>query len=76
MNPSHRHFHRLAWVAVLLALGVIVFGGFVRLSNAGRQPPKNSAAATPKLPRNIAATTSSVARERVCEEGFMGVCAG
>ena len=39
MNPSHRHFHRLAWVAVLLALGVIVFGGFVRLSNAGLSCP-------------------------------------
>ena len=35
MTSPHRHFHRLAWVAVLLALGVIVFGGFVRLSNAG-----------------------------------------
>ena len=39
MNPSHRHFHRLAWAAVLLALGVIVFGGFVRLSNAGLSCP-------------------------------------
>src|SRR6476659_5097025 len=31
----HRNFHRLAWLAVALALGVIVFGAFVRLSNAG-----------------------------------------
>ena len=35
----HRHFHRLAWIAVLLALTVIVFGAFVRLSNAGLSCP-------------------------------------
>jgi cytochrome c oxidase assembly protein subunit 15 len=35
----HRHFHRIAWLAVALALGVIVFGGFVRLSNAGLSCP-------------------------------------
>jgi cytochrome c oxidase assembly protein subunit 15 len=35
----HRNFHRLAWLAVVLALGVIVFGGFVRLSNAGLSCP-------------------------------------
>lgn len=34
MSP-HRHFHRLAWAAVLLAACVIVFGAFVRLSDAG-----------------------------------------
>ena len=39
MNSPHRHFHRLAWAAVLLALGVIVFGSFVRLSNAGLSCP-------------------------------------
>ncbi len=39
MSTPHRHFHRLAWAAVLLALGVIVFGGFVRLSNAGLSCP-------------------------------------
>ncbi len=39
MTSPHRHFHRLAWVAVLLALGVIVFGSFVRLSNAGLSCP-------------------------------------
>lgn len=37
--PRHRHFHRLAWLAVALALGVIVFGAFVRLSNAGLSCP-------------------------------------
>ncbi|MUV13000.1 COX15/CtaA family protein [Noviluteimonas gilva] len=35
----HRNFHRLAWLAVVLALGVIVFGSFVRLSNAGLSCP-------------------------------------
>ena len=35
----HRHFHRLAWLAVTLALGVIVFGAFVRLSDAGLSCP-------------------------------------
>src|SRR6185436_6596013 len=39
MISPHRHFHRLAWVAVLLAFGVIVFGAFVRLSNAGLSCP-------------------------------------
>jgi cytochrome c oxidase assembly protein subunit 15 len=36
---SYRHFHRIAWLAVALALGVIVFGAFVRLSNAGLSCP-------------------------------------
>lgn len=39
MNAPSRHFHRLAWAALILALGVIVFGGFVRLSNAGLSCP-------------------------------------
>lgn len=52
MSPAHppaspkpglarpaRHFHRLAWLAVALALGVIVFGAFVRLSDAGLSCP-------------------------------------
>lgn len=34
-----RHFHRIAWLAVLLAACVIVFGAFVRLSNAGLSCP-------------------------------------
>ena len=38
-SQVHRHFHRLAWLAVALALGVIVFGAFVRLSNAGLSCP-------------------------------------
>jgi len=39
MNSPHKHFHRLAWIAVLLALCIIVFGAFVRLSNAGLSCP-------------------------------------
>lgn len=40
LRPAvHRHFHRIAWLAVVLALGVIVFGAFVRLSNAGLSCP-------------------------------------
>lgn len=39
MNAPHRHFHRVAWIAVALALCVIVFGAFVRLSNAGLSCP-------------------------------------
>lgn len=35
----YRHFHRIAWLAVALALVVIVFGAFVRLSNAGLSCP-------------------------------------
>ncbi len=42
--PAHkpmvyRHFHRIAWLAVALAFSVIVFGAFVRLSNAGLSCP-------------------------------------
>ncbi|MCL1635942.1 COX15/CtaA family protein [Luteimonas sp. SX5] len=49
MNPTfrpvlqhpalNRNFHRIAWLAVALAFGVIVFGAFVRLSNAGLSCP-------------------------------------
>lgn len=39
MLPLHRHFHRLAWLAVTLAAAVIVFGAFVRLSHAGLSCP-------------------------------------
>ena len=35
----YRHFHRLAWLACALAFAVIVFGAFVRLSNAGLSCP-------------------------------------
>jgi cytochrome c oxidase assembly protein subunit 15 len=36
---THRHFHRLAWLAAAFALCVIVFGAFVRLSHAGLSCP-------------------------------------
>ncbi len=39
MPAPHRHLHRLAWLAVALAFCVIVFGAFVRLSNAGLSCP-------------------------------------
>jgi len=39
MTSPHRHFHRIAWLAVGLALCVILFGAFVRLSNAGLSCP-------------------------------------
>ncbi len=35
----YRHFHRVAWLAVALAACVIVFGAFVRLSDAGLSCP-------------------------------------
>jgi len=34
-----RHFHRIAWLATALTLCVIVFGAFVRLSDAGLSCP-------------------------------------
>ncbi|WP_345303174.1 COX15/CtaA family protein [Lysobacter hankyongensis] len=37
--PIYRHYHRIAWLAVALALCVIVFGAFVRLSHAGLSCP-------------------------------------
>ncbi|NUS39821.1 MAG: heme A synthase, partial [Lysobacter sp.] len=36
---TYRHFHRLAWLACAFAFCVIVFGAFVRLSNAGLSCP-------------------------------------
>lgn len=36
---AYRHFHRIAWLAVALAVCVIVFGAFVRLSDAGLSCP-------------------------------------
>ncbi len=34
-----RHFHRIAWLAVILTACVVVFGAFVRLSDAGLSCP-------------------------------------
>lgn len=67
----HRHYHRLAWAAVLLALGVIVFGGFVRLSNAGLSCPDwptcYGKAAWPTHDHEIAAANATF--ERAVEVG-------
>jgi cytochrome c oxidase assembly protein subunit 15 len=39
-RPSlYRHFHRFAWLAVALTLCVVVFGAYVRLSDAGMGCP-------------------------------------
>ena len=69
MNSPHRHYHRLAWAAVLLALCVIVFGGFVRLSNAGLSCPDwptcYGKATWPTLDHEIA--TANESYERVVE---------
>jgi cytochrome c oxidase assembly protein subunit 15 len=35
----YKHFHRLAWLACAFAFCVVVFGAFVRLSNAGLSCP-------------------------------------
>jgi len=35
----YKHFHRFAWLAVVLTLCVVVFGAFVRLSDAGLSCP-------------------------------------
>lgn len=35
----YRHFHRIAWLAVILTLCVAVFGAYVRLSDAGLSCP-------------------------------------
>jgi cytochrome c oxidase assembly protein subunit 15 len=39
MRIPVRHFHRLAWAAVILTFGVIFLGGFTRLNNAGLSCP-------------------------------------
>ena len=71
MNSPHRHFHRLAWIAVLLALGIVVFGAFVRLSNAGLSCPDwptcYGRAAWPVHEHDIAQANASF--ERAVETG-------
>ena len=34
-----RHFHRMAWLAALFTASTILFGSFVRLSDAGMSCP-------------------------------------
>lgn len=66
MSMPHRHFHRLAWLAVTLAAVVIVFGAFVRLSHAGLSCPDwptcYGQAAWPEQAHEIAAANAGFAR--------------
>lgn len=63
----HKHFHRIAWLAVALAVGVIVFGAFVRLSHAGLSCPDwptcYGRATWPKAVADAAAHVASGIRE-------------
>ena len=63
---SHRHFHRLAWLAAAFAFCVIVFGAFVRLSDAGLSCPDwptcYGHAAWPTQAHDIATANAQFAR--------------
>jgi cytochrome c oxidase assembly protein subunit 15 len=63
---SHRHFHRLAWLAAAFAFCVIVFGAFVRLSDAGLSCPDwptcYGHAAWPTQAHDIATANTQFAR--------------
>lgn len=62
-----RHFHRLAWLAVVLVFAVIVFGAFVRLSHAGLSCPDwptcYGRATWPKAAEEVAAHAASGIRQ-------------
>lgn len=62
----HRHFHRIAWAAVILTLCVVVFGAFVRLSDAGLSCPDwptcYGRAAWPQAPSEVADHAASQIR--------------
>ena len=61
-----RHFHRIAWAAVVLTLCVVVFGAFVRLSDAGLSCPDwptcYGRAAWPQAPAEVADHAASQIR--------------
>ncbi|AKC86539.1 COX15/CtaA family protein [Pseudoxanthomonas suwonensis] len=61
-----RHFHRIAWLAVALTTVVVVFGAFVRLSDAGLSCPDwptcYGRAAWPSAPQDAAAHAASEIR--------------
>jgi len=66
-KPSvYRHFHRLAWLACAFAFCVVVFGAFVRLSNAGLSCPDwptcYGRAAWPNAPHEIANQAATAIR--------------
>ena len=58
-----RHFHRIAWLAVALTACVVVFGAFVRLSDAGLSCPDwptcYGRATWPSAPADAAAHAAS-----------------
>ncbi|MCD9029995.1 COX15/CtaA family protein [Luteimonas sp. BDR2-5] len=62
----HRHFHRIAWFTVALTLCVIVFGAFVRLSDAGLSCPDwptcYGRAAWPQAAEDVAGHAASAIR--------------
>ena len=61
-----RHFHRIAWLAVALTACVVVFGAFVRLSDAGLSCPDwptcYGRATWPTAPQDAAAHAASEIR--------------
>ena len=61
-----RHFHRIAWLAVALTAVVVVFGAFVRLSDAGLSCPDwptcYGRATWPSAPQDAAAHAASEIR--------------
>ncbi len=62
----YRHFHRIAWLAVALTLCVVVFGAFVRLSDAGLSCPDwptcYGRAAWPKAAQDVSSHAASAIR--------------
>ncbi len=63
---AYRHFHRIAWLAVALTFGVIVFGAFVRLSDAGLSCPDwptcYGRAAWPQATQDVSSHAASAIR--------------
>jgi cytochrome c oxidase assembly protein subunit 15 len=67
LRPAvYRHFHRLAWLAVALTLCVVVFGAFVRLSDAGLSCPDwptcYGRAAWPKAAQDVSSHAATAIR--------------
>jgi len=64
---THKHFHRIAWLAAALTLCVIVFGAFVRLSDAGLSCPDwptcYGRAAWPQAASEVAGHAATAIRE-------------